>query len=628
MNVQKQTSIIAAVLFVFMLILAACPSAFVYIPNKDDRIPTSAFDNNVERAQKPQWYVRKLGTNDPWEPKAGEVIVEYDVDIIAQSDTPGAVIHYASGETFEKIPNFSSDSSDSNTVTESNPLTLSGRGSKGAYKAAVEAPLVHPSGNSYLIVTISATVPSAPNAPTLTAGNGQLDVAWTEPDDGGSAITAYHLRHSLDGGSNWSDILNVDAPATSHTITGLTNGTEYDVQVRAVNSVAEDAGNGAGVGAWSTSASATPVAVSLAPTAFTLTAGNTTITAAWAAPTDTGGSAITGYELEYKLSSGDWNTPADVTQQTTDADTTTDTIIGLKNGAIYDVRVRAVNAQGNGNWSTSATATPATVPSAPNTLTLAGGNAQLTATWTAPDDGGSAITGYGLQYREVGGEAWTPITSSIIGTNYTIMGLTNGTEYEVQVRAVNSVAEDAGNGAGVGEWSISATETPLIFATQVPSGTATSARISAAVNNQISADNLIVSLTTVTTPTTTVTLPTVNATTGVITVTASTTAGTYLASGVDGMGTEQFSEHFSVTVSPTTNAELDTAVAAGITVWGNTADLNYIVTTAVTDMSEMFFNASTFNGDISAWDTSAVTSMESMFNRASAFNGDISNWNV
>ena len=35
-------------------------------------------------------------------------------------------------------------------------------------------------------------------------------------------------------------------------------------------------------------------------------------------------------------------------------------------------------------------------------------------------------------------------------------------------------------------------------------------------------------------------------------------------------------------------------------------------------------NASSFNGDISSWDVSNVTDMSQMFYEASAFNGDIS----
>ncbi|MGI9255670.1 MAG: fibronectin type III domain-containing protein, partial [Salinispira sp.] len=154
----------------------------------------------------------------------------------------------------------------------------------------------------------TVTPPDTMAAPTLEAGNRHLLVAWSAPaDNGGSEITAYELRHSDDGGNTWSGLIEIPAPATETIITGLTNLTPYTVQARARNS--------AGAGDWSeSSAEATPIVVSLAPTAFTLTAEDTIITATWAAPTDTGGSAIIRYELQHReVGAAEWEAAVSIT---------------------------------------------------------------------------------------------------------------------------------------------------------------------------------------------------------------------------------------------------------------------------------------------------------------------------
>ena len=65
--------------------------------------------------------------------------------------------------------------------------------------------------------------------------------------------------------------------------------------------------------------------------------------------------------------------------------------------------------------------------------------------------------------------------------------------------------------------------------------------------------------------------------------------------------------------------------------WGASSfdgDISSWNVSAVTNMNSMFQYASTFNGDISSWNVSAVTDMNYMFSDASTFNGDISDWDV
>jgi hypothetical protein len=100
------------------------------------------------------------------------------------------------------------------------------------------------SGNDFVItgtVASAATAPSAPTIASITPGNGQLTVNFTAGSDGGSAITNY--KFSTDDGSNWTAV----SPASTSSpvvITGLTNGTVYNVQIRAVNAVGDGAATG------------------------------------------------------------------------------------------------------------------------------------------------------------------------------------------------------------------------------------------------------------------------------------------------------------------------------------------------------------------------------------------------
>lgn len=79
-----------------------------------------------------------------------------------------------------------------------------------------------------------------------------------------------------------------------------------------------------------------------------------------------------------------------------------------------------------------------------------------------------------------------------------------------------------------------------------------------------------------------------------------------------------------------TKRELKDLIEKTIKEKGLNCDLNFIDTSKITDMSELFY-WSEFNGDISCWNVcwnvSNVENMYDMFTR-SQFNGDISKWNV
>ena len=194
----------------------------------------------------------------------------------------------------------------------------------------------------------STSAPSAPLPPTLTVGDGELSASWNVPSDNGAAIDDYDVRYRPAGGS-WANLPDaVKSTSTTATVTGLVNGTSYDVQVRAGNSI--------GDGPWSRSARGTPASsasVPSAPSPPVLEAGGGQLTAEWTAPADNG-AAIDDYDVRYRPVGDNWTELPDTVKSTA----TSATLTGLTNGTTYEVQVRAGNSVGDGPWSASATGTP------------------------------------------------------------------------------------------------------------------------------------------------------------------------------------------------------------------------------------------------------------------------------
>ena len=84
-------------------------------------------------------------------------------------------------------------------------------------------------------VTDEEEPPEAPAAPAVTAeGSGSLKVSWTEPENHGPEITDYEVRYREGGEAGYSDGGRQGTGLTVR-LSGLKEGTVYEVQVRAVN---------------------------------------------------------------------------------------------------------------------------------------------------------------------------------------------------------------------------------------------------------------------------------------------------------------------------------------------------------------------------------------------------------
>ena len=77
--------------------------------------------------------------------------------------------------------------------------------------------------------------PGAPGAPVVTAeGSGSLKVSWTEPENRGPEIVDYEVRYREGGEEGYSDGGH-QGTGLMVRLSGLKEGTAYEVQVRAVN---------------------------------------------------------------------------------------------------------------------------------------------------------------------------------------------------------------------------------------------------------------------------------------------------------------------------------------------------------------------------------------------------------
>ena len=207
----------------------------------------------------------------------------------------------------------------------------------------------------------NGAIPGPPEIDTVTPGGGTLVVNWSAPTDiGETAITSYDLRYIREDATdksddNWSEVTGVGTLSNrSYTITGLSGGVMYEIQLRAHN----DSGHGP----WSQAEAEEPTVVAPAAPAITsISRGDSTLAVVWTAPADTtGGGVITAYDVRYIETSEDETVEANwtVRDNAWESGDLQYTVTGLTNATQYDVQVRAVNSAGDGAWSDTETGTP------------------------------------------------------------------------------------------------------------------------------------------------------------------------------------------------------------------------------------------------------------------------------
>lgn len=292
--------------------------------------------------------------------------------------------------------------------------------------------------------------------PTGTRSATELEVSWEAATCAASTTLAhYRVRHRED-----PDAEGVDNPwveETSSTLTatlvGLTPDTAYVVEVRAVATGGDNgpwsaAGRGrTGLDARLPPRVAAPVVVAHADH------GDERLDASWTRVewTDGNGVAqpITEYQYRHRPAGGDWTTPTDARATAAEATAMTRTIAGLAFGTWHEVQVRGVNRMLGvaypGKWSEPGRGRTWGVPDRVEEPAAYGTGSTVEVVWDAPDDGGSPINDYDVEYKGNSG-GWTthPYTGCAM----------DGCATETSIKtAAKKVRVRAGNAVGMGRWS-------------------------------------------------------------------------------------------------------------------------------------------------------------------------------
>ncbi len=206
---------------------------------------------------------------------------------------------------------------------------------------------VNDGGDSEASIEVSAIpqVP-APGAPVLHApvsDDKQVTLSW-DPVIGASE---YKIYSSITPTNYATENGTVAGSVYTYNVTGLTNGTPYYFTVKATNPGGESVP--------SNEVSSTPMGAPSAPSDIKAKAGNRQAIIYFTAPSDDGGSPITGYEVI--------STPGNITVTGTESPIK---ITGLDNGTSYAFKVKAITALGKSVGSASSNSV---VPRTPSTST-------------------------------------------------------------------------------------------------------------------------------------------------------------------------------------------------------------------------------------------------------------------
>ena len=238
-----------------------------------------------------------------------------------------------------------------------------------------------------------------------------MELQWSH--GGELTVTGYEYRQ---GTGNWKVIPGSDADTVSHVVTGLTNGTQYTFQIRAVNPT--------GASPDSETASATPAALSDSldgPANLQVRVDRNWVTLSWDRP-----SAGVDADIIYRYQV---NGGAITDIPGSDATTTSYTWELLPGS--HQIAIWAVNVRANRGGTILFPRVSVAGPSAPSDLRAEVGDGEVTLRWRRSPDGRIGV----YEYQVDGGSWSTARGVPGNGTEFRIAGLTNKQEYTFGLRA-------------------------------------------------------------------------------------------------------------------------------------------------------------------------------------------------
>ena len=371
-------------------------------------------------------------------------------------------------------------------------------------------------------------VPDVPAKPALTPGSTRLTVSWTAPADNGAAIDDYDVQYKRTSASSWRSHA-FSGTGTSTTIRNLTNGLEYEVQVQAHNAAGDSGFSRSAMarlalapalsvlpspstdgaytvswgitrcfsvpfgggqvcrvlqervgesGSWTVVSGVATTATSHGVTGKTqgtyyyrLVIGTGTTAVVVAGPESVEVERVPTASISWNPSTVDYGGTSTLSWSSTSV--TGCTLDGTDRGTsgsreqtnLTQPQTSELSCTAADDSEVSDSATLKVLPAVPAAPVVKTGTGVLTVSWTAPADGGAAITAYRVSYKRRVYGPWQDQVVSGTVTRTTISRLTNGWPYLVQVRARNAAG-----------WSDGSGETPAtpLAAPATPTGPSTS----------------------------------------------------------------------------------------------------------------------------------------------------------